>query len=142
MDGAEGKTCCFIGHGQIDFDEAFLQTLKNLLKKLVEEEKVTQFLFGEDTPFERECRKAFQKASFSNVQEKVLDKKRAALGRINKYYQMLDCSDYAVFYYDDRLHSGKEFCLQKEGIAFAISYAYQKKRTGAKLTIINLHREI
>ena len=66
---------------------------------------------------------------------------------IERNQDMINASDYCVFYYNEnylppkRKHSKHDISeyQPKSGTAIVFNYAYQKKRSGKNLTIINLY---
>ena len=50
------NTCCFIGHRTIDETEELKSRLKEIIEKLIIDEKVDTFLFGSKSRFNSLCR--------------------------------------------------------------------------------------
>ena len=49
------KTCCFIGHRKIEITEKLVLTIRNIIQRLIKDEKVNTFAFGSRSEFNDLC---------------------------------------------------------------------------------------
>ena len=49
------KTCCFIGHRNVEDTEELRQKIRETVEKLINDEDVTLFLFGSRSDFDSIC---------------------------------------------------------------------------------------
>ncbi|MGN0448235.1 MAG: SLOG family protein [Acutalibacteraceae bacterium] len=89
------NTCCFIGHRTIDETEELKSKLKEIIEKLIIDEKVDTFLFGSKSRFNSLCREIV-----TEIKEKYPHIKRIYV-RAEFPYISDDYKNYLLEYYDD-----------------------------------------
>ena len=149
---------CFIGHRNIEVNEELLSSLKETIKKLINN-GATTFLFGSKSQFDNLCwdivtsfkpqypeikriyvRSAFQHLSKSYTkylleyyEETYFPPKLENAGKysyVERNYEMIDKSNFCVFYYNANYTPLKK---RNSGTKIAYDYAVKKKKN-----IINL----
>lgn len=148
----EKNTCCFFGHRKIFITECLVESLQNEIEKLIKEKKVKTFLFGSRSEFDDLCHKVvselkekysdivriYVRAEFpyindeyekylSNRYEESYDpEKIKGAGKasyIERNYEMIDKSEYCIFYYDEEYVPIRG---KKSGTKIAYEYAKKK----------------
>lgn len=161
MEYEKEKTCCFIGHRNIENEQEIKEKLKDETDKLINKEKVCCFLFGSKSEFDDLCydtvtkikekyhhikriyvraeypyiNEEYRKHIMQRYEETYYPEKIKGAGKasyIERNYEMLNKSKYCIFYYDEKYVPGKG---KKSGTKIAYEYA---KRKG--LCIINLKK--
>lgn len=147
------KTCCFIGHREIEETEELKGYLYETIEKLITNEKVDTFLFGSKSAFNSLCydqvtdlkekypfiRRIFIRAEYPVINNDYLKllhkfyentyypKEVEGSGKtayIKRNCKMIDESDFCVFYYKENCLSQK----RKSGTKIAFDYATRKKK--------------
>lgn len=155
-------TCCFIGHRKIEETPALIQRLTDIIQMLIEEKGVHTFLFGDKSEFNSLClsvvtawketyphiQRIYVRAAYpwvSDTYKKYLldsyddtyyptaieNSGKAAYVERNR--QMLDRSDFCVFYYDEsylpprRKSSKKDMCTYQPKSGTRLAYLYAEK---------------
>ena len=146
-------TCCFLGHRTICETDELRTQLYNTIEKLIENYGVTAFLFGSKSRFNSLCyeitteikkkyshiQRIYVRAEFPDIEEEY---KKYLLGYyectyfpncarnsgksvyIKRNREMIDKSEYCVFYYNKLL----EPTNRNSGTKIAYKYAIKKKR--------------
>lgn len=172
----EGKVCCFIGHRNVEKTPKLREKLTNTVRWLITEKGVDKFLFGSKSNFDdfsqevvKELReeypyikRVYVRMYYPELGEPYIGYilrdfedtymperiEKAGVARyVERNQEMIDGSDYCVFYYDGnykpprRKYSKRSVgdYQPKSGTKVAFDYAIQKKRCGKDLTIINLY---
>ena len=143
--------CCFIGHREIEETEELREKLKNIIEGLITSKGVDTFLFGSKRRFNSLChglvtelktkypniKRVYVRAEYQNIDDDYKEYllslyedtyyPEKAVGRavyIERNREMIDKSEYCVFYYrKDLLPTDR-----KSGTLAALSYAVCKKR--------------
>ena len=152
------NACCFLGHRKIDKPEEIQSQLTTIIEELIVDEKVDTFLFGSKSQFNSLCqetvseikkkhphiKRIYVRAEYPYINEsyknyllrhyeetyypeKILKAGKSTY--IKRNYEMIDNSNYCIFYYDE--HNLPN--IRKSGTKIALDYA--KKRCK---NIINL----
>lgn len=152
------NTCCFIGHRTIDETEELKSKLKEIIEKLIIDEKVDTFLFGSKSRFNSLCReivteikekyphikRIYVRAEFPYISD---DYKNCLLeyyddtyypehiigagkaAYVERNYEMINNSRFCIIYYDEQ----KAPTTRKSGTEIALNYAIEQGKQ-----IINL----
>ncbi len=155
----ENLVCCFIGHRKITETEDLKSRLWDLIENLIINKNVTTFLLGSKSEFNELCvnlliqakekyphiKRVYVRAEYPNINEqykkyllKFCDEtyfsKKLTNARRNVYvqrnYEMIDKSDFCIFYYNEQLSPVK----RKSGTKIALDYAIKKKKIIFNLT--------
>lgn len=147
------KTCCFIGHRNINETEEVKTKLYNEIQRLITEEKVDTFLFGSRSSFDRLCleivskikekyphiRRIYVRAEFPVINDDYLTyllksyddtyypEKLLGAGRavyVERNYEMINQSRFCIMYYDEQ----NLLNSRKSGTKTALDYAMKKSR--------------
>ena len=156
------KTCCFFGHRKINETEELKSKLKEIIEKLIVDEKVDTFLFGSKSRFNSLClelvteikekyphiKRIYVRAEYPYISD---DYKKYLLesyedtyypeniigsGRaayVERNYEMINKSLFCVVYYDEP----NSPTARKSGTKIALDYAVRHKKA-----IINLLDDI
>ena len=172
------KACSFFGHRDTEQTEELKEKIRVTVERLIVEEGVDTFLFGSHSKFDELCllivsrlkekysnikrgyirsqylciEKDYEEYLFLFYDDAIMPSRLNSAGRavyIERNQEMIDRSDYCVFYYDSRYYPPKRKHLRnnlteyqtKSGTQMAFDYAYQKKRCGRLVEIINLRDE-
>ena len=124
------KSCCFFGHRKIEITDTFKITLYNTIKKLIIEENVSIFYFGNKSQFNDICysvvcelkklyphiKRVYVRAQFpvisKNYEAYLLEKyeetyyphrviNAGKASYIKRNYEMIENSTFCVIYYDE-----------------------------------------
>ena len=144
------KTCCFIGHREIEEKERLSKKLTEIIENLILKENVTKFIFGSKSRFDTLCyeivtklkerypyiERVYIRAEFSEIGDKykayLLEKyedtyfSQKAFGKasyIERNKEMIEKSDFCIIYF-------KEDLLKpyKSGTKIAFDYAIKKNK--------------
>ena len=155
------KSCCVIGHREIERVENLIKDLKLVISQLIAEKGVRIFYFGSRSEFNKICYDVITqlKTEYTDIKRIYV---RAEYTLTNDVYEKHLQEKYEdSFYYDDDLKTGRlsyikrnefiinasDFCLfyfnsnykpqtnTKSGTAIAYNYALKKSKT-----IINLYK--
>lgn len=147
------NTCCFFGHRTINETEELKTKLLEIIEELIAKKQVDTFLFGSKSQFNSLCIKAVTKikekyphikrvyvrAEYPHITkdyknyllksyedtyypEKIVNSGRAAY--VERNYEMIDNSNYCVFYYNPAFTPLK----RKSGTKIALDYAIKKSK--------------
>ena len=147
-------TCCFIGHREINESEELKKQLREVIEKLIGEEKVYTFLFGSKSRFDSLClelvtetkekyphiKRVYVRAEYPYISEKY--KKYLLESYDDTYYpekikgagkaayvkrncEMIKQSRICVFYYDKSYNPA----TRNSGTKMALDYALKHKKT-------------
>lgn len=145
------NTCCFIGHRTINETDALKAKLTETIEGLITREQVDTFLFGGKGAFDRLChalvtalrgkyphiKRVYVRAEFPLIRDdyrayllqsyedteyprRIMGAGRAAY--VERNYEMIDCSQYCIFYYDGQSVPA----TRKSGTKIALAYAIRK----------------
>ncbi len=152
MSQIETKTACFIGHRKIIETEELKGQLYELLENLILKENVDTFLFGSKSRFNSLCydqvselkekhpyvKRVFVRAEYPDINDSYIEylhkfyedtyypkevERAGKAAYIKRNYEMINKSDFCVFYYN-------EDCLpekRKSGTKLAFDYATGKR---------------
>jgi len=124
------KTCSFFGHRNTESTPTLCENLKNVVVRLIKEQKVKKFLFGSKSKFNSLCldivteikveypdiklvyvRSAFPYISDSyrdylleSYDDTLIPERVINAGRasyVERNQEMIDASDFCIFYYDE-----------------------------------------
>lgn len=147
------KTCCFIGHKEIEETEELKGQLYEIVEKLITNEKVDTFLFGSKSDFNNLCyeqvsdlkekfpfiKRVFMRAEYPVINDNYLmflqkfyentyyPKEVEGAGKaayIKRNCKMIDESDFCIFYYNERKFPQK----RNSGTKIALDYAKRKAK--------------
>lgn len=148
------KVCCFIGHRKIEINEELINNLSNLIKTLILEKGVYNFLFGSRSDFDSLCYKLVSKLKekypyltrifvrgeyeyincnyknylLKSFEDTFFPDKVHGAGRLSYVLRneaMIDKSDYCIFYYKEDY---TPITKSRSGTKLALDYAKQKKK--------------
>lgn len=152
------KTCCFIGHRNINETEELKSKLCEIIKKLIVENSVDIFLFGSKSRFNSLCqetvtqikekyphiKRVYVRAEYPNIddtykayllenyEDTYYPEKIIGAGRavyIERNYEMINNSHFCIVYYDEQNAPTN----RKSGTKIAIDYAVKQ---GKRIIII------
>ena len=155
MEGKKAITCCVIGHRRVEVTDELRRYLKMTMLKLIANDGVDTFLFGNKGDFDKLCyeaiseirevypnvKRVYVRAEFqeiSNSYEKYLltryeytcyPVKIAKAGRavyVERNYEMIEKSDYAIFYFDEAYTVKSGRYPSKSGTRLAYEFAMKK----------------
>lgn len=147
------KTCCFIGHREIEKTEELTERLHKIIENLILNEKVETFLFGSKSDFNDLCyetvsgikekypfiKRVFIRAEYPEINESYLAYlhkfyedtyyPQVILGSgrcayVKRNQEMIKGSDFCIFYYNEE-YSPK---ARKSGTKLAFDYAKAKNK--------------
>ena len=153
------KTCCFIGHRNINETEALKTALCETMETLITHNGVDRFLFGSKSRFNDLCygivsdikkkyphiRRIYVRAEFPNISESYEEylsgwfeetyypERIVGAGRAvyaERNFEMIDKSDYCLFYCNEEFLPS----TRKSGTKIALDYA---KRNNKKLIVFS-----
>lgn len=158
------KSCCFIGHRKIDNCHNLKDSLKSIIEDLIRIQNVNTFFFGSRSEFDEICylvvtslkekyphiKRIYVRAEFPYIDknyndyllkyyeatyfpESVIRAGKAAY--IERNYEMLDKSDFAIFYYNTSYEPQKKKRSGSSKSGTKIAYEHAKKKN---LRIINV----
>ena len=110
------KVCCVIGHRKIEETQELIDNTKRIIRELIEEDKVTTFLFGSKSQFTNLCYDIITDfvengAYYGLSRIKV----RAEYPIISKdYYEYLKTFYEETYYYDEKLLSNKWSYIKRD----------------------------
>ncbi len=142
------KTCCFIGHRNIEISDNLELRLEQIIEDLITNIGIEIFLFGSKSQFNDLCYEAvnklkkkypFIKRVYVRAEYEIIgdDYKKYLLGKydstyfpksavgagkavyIKRNFEMIDKSYYCVFYHDEN-------CQKRSGTKIAFEYALKK----------------
>lgn len=146
------KTCCFIGHREIEETEELREAVRELVELLISEQGVDTFLFGSRSQFNSLCyelvseikiksphiRRVYVRAEFEHIsdsykayllrdyEDTYFPEKVKGAGRasyIKRNFEMIDESEFCVFCFDEsKTRKGKS------GTKIALDYARKRGR--------------
>lgn len=145
--------CCFLGHREIDENEALTLQVYSIVKKLIEEEKAATFLFGSKSRFNNLCYEQVTKLKeiYPHIKRVYV---RAEFPQISESYKVYLLENYEDTYYPENVFgAGKAvyvmrnrtmidrspFCIvyckkdyvsssRKSGTKLALEYAIKKNK--------------
>ena len=142
------KTCCFIGHREINETETLRGSLRATIENLITEENVDTFLFGSKSRFDSLClelvtearkkymhiKRVWVRADYPEIDDSYREyllelyddtyfpEKLIGAGKaayVKRNYEMIKNSDICVVYYDESaLPAGR-----RSGAGIALAYA-------------------
>lgn len=150
--------CCFIGHRSIPETEELREEISAIIEKLIVEGGVSVFLFGSKSRFNSLCLELVTKMKenypfikriyvrsvypliedwYENYLLRLFDEtifpKRVEGNHKASYvirnYEMIDMSDFCVFYFNEKLVPKN----RKSGTKIALAYAQKKQQVIIKL---------
>ena len=153
------KTCCFFGHRKINETEALKSKLKEIIEKLIVDEKVDTFLFGSKSRFNSLCqvtvtelkekyphiKRIYVRAEYPDIDEQYTNyllevfedtyypehiRNSGKASYVERNYEMIDKSHYCIVYYDEQSAP----TTRKSGTKIAIDYAIKK---GKQITVLS-----
>ena len=160
------NNCCFIGHRKINTSAVLIDKLTNVISDLIVNNNVKEFLFGSKSEFDDLCykivtqlkekhpyiKRVYARANYDEIDkkyqehllqyfedsycsEKVVNSGR--LSYIKRNQDMIEKSDYCIFYYDSSYvptvkkmsrHNINVF-QPNSGTRVAFEYALKKRKT-------------
>ena len=152
------NVCCFFGHRKIIETEELKSNLKEIIEKMIIENRVDTFIFGSKSQFDSLClklvteiktkyphiKRIYVRAEYPFIDEQyknyLLEKyedtfypeKIRAVGKaayVERNFEMINQSKYCVFYYDEHLAP----CIRNSGTKIALDYAIKQ---GKELIIV------
>ena len=144
-------TCCFLGHRNITETKELKLKLFNIIKKLIEDEKVDTFLFGSKSQFNSLCleivteikekhphiKRVYVRAEYpyisehykncllENYEDTYYPENILNSGKaayVERNYKMIDDSHFCIVYYDEQ----NPPTTRKSGTKIALDYAMKK----------------
>ena len=129
MENLKFQTCCFFGHREIEENEELVLKLKLEIEKLIDEKRVSIFLFGSNSRFDDLCyriisqlkeryshiKRVYVRASYADIgrgyerylatkyEESYCPEKIRRAGRasyVERNKEMIDKSSFCIIYYD------------------------------------------
>lgn len=154
------NTCCFFGHRIINETEDLISKLKEMIEKLIIDEKVSVFLFGSKSRWNDLClelvteikekyphiKRVYVRAEYPDINEQYKSylletyeetyypEKIIGAGRVayvERNYEMIDNSDFCIVYY----HEPNAPTTRKSGTKIALDYAIKKGKYIMKMPI-------
>ncbi len=158
------KSCCFIGHRELSDTHNLKDSLQIIIENLIKMQNVDTFFFGSRSEFDELCyfvvtslkekypqiKRIYVRAEFPYINknynnhllkyyeatyfpESVMHAGKAAY--IERNYDMLDKSDFAIFYYNPSYEVQKKKNAQSSKSGTKTAYEYAKKKN---MSIINV----
>lgn len=147
------NTACFFGHRTINETEELKSKLKEIIEKLIMDEKVDTFLFGSKSRFNNLClelvteikekyphiKRVYVRAEYPDINEQYTNyllesyedtyypEHIIGSGRaayVERNYEMIDKSHYCIVYYDEP----NAPTTRKSGTKIALDYAIKQGR--------------
>lgn len=147
------KTCCFFGHRKINETEELKSKLKEIIEKLIVDEKVNTFLFGSKSRFNSLClelvtkikekyphiKRIYVRAEYPDINEQYTNyllesyegtyypehiRSSGRAAYVERNYEMIDKSHYCIVYYD----KPNAPTIRKSGTKIALDYAVKHKK--------------
>ena len=145
------KTCCFFGHRTINETEELKSKLKEIIEKLIVDEKVDTFLFGSKSRFNSLClelvteikekhphiKRIYVRAEYPYINEQYTNylfesyedtyypehiRSSGRAAYVERNYEMINKSNYCIVYYDEP----NAPTTRKSGTKIALNYAVKK----------------
>ncbi len=145
------NTCCFIGHKKIFETEQLKLQLREIIEKLIVEEKVDTFFFGSKSRFNSLCleivtkikekyphiKRVYVRAEYQYISEdykkylledyedSYYPEKIRGSGRaayVERNYEMINNSNFCIMYYDKQIAPTS----RKSGTRIALDYAIKQ----------------
>ena len=152
------KTCCFFGHRKINETEALKSKLKEIIEKLIVDEKVDTFLFGSKSRFNSLCqvtvtelkekyphiKRIYVRAEYPDINEQYTNyllesyedtyypdhiRNSGKAAYVERNYEMINKSHFCIVYYDEQ----NAPTTRKSGTKIALDYAIEK---GKQITVL------
>ena len=124
------KTCCFIGHRNVEGTPALRERLKGVVRRLITEKGVSRFLFGSKSLFDDLClevvtelreeyphiKRVYVRTCYTELGEQYTEyllglyedtylpegvEKAGRAAYVERNQEMIKASEYCVFYYDE-----------------------------------------
>lgn len=148
------NTCCFLGHRTIEISDTLKIYLYNIIEKLIVENNVDTFYFGNNSQFNDLCydiicqlkttysyiKRVYVRSHFPEINDTYKDylleryeesyyfSEKHNIGKvayIKRNYEMINKSDFCVFYLNNQYFLTKS----KSGTKLAYEYARKNKKT-------------
>ena len=169
------KTCSFFGHRDTLQTEELKEKVRETVERLILEEGVDTFLFGSRSKFDDLChivvtelkekypniKRIYMRSQYSYLDKQYKDyllksyddttmpprvEKAGRASYVERNQEMIDVSDFCVFYYNPdylpskRKHSKKSAIeyQPKSGTALAFEYVSNRKRAGKIIAVFNI----
>lgn len=152
------NTCCFFGHRTINETEELKSKLKEIIEKLIVDEKVDTFLFGSKSRFNSLCqetvtelkekyphiKRIYVRAEYPDINEQYTNyllesyedtyypdhiRNSGKAAYVERNYEMINKSLFCVVYYDEQ----NAPTTRKSGTKIALDYAIEK---GKQITVL------
>ena len=147
------KTCCFIGHRTINETEELKLKLVEIIEKLIVDENIDTFLFGNKSRFNSLClelvteikekyshiKRVYVRAEYTNIddsykayllesyEDTYFPEKIIGAGKasyVERNCEMINNSHFCTFYYDEQ----NAPTTRKSGTKIALDYAIKQKK--------------
>ncbi|MBQ8747797.1 MAG: DUF1273 family protein [Clostridia bacterium] len=148
------STCCFFGHRTINETEELKTKLREVIERLIVDEKVDTFLFGSKSRFDSLCldlvseikeqyphiKRVYVRAEFPVITDRYkayllgiyedtyYPEKIIGAGKgvyVERNYEMIDRSRFCIVYYDEP----NAPAIRKSGTKIALDYAVKQKKS-------------
>ena len=148
------STCCFFGHRTINETEELKTKLREVIERLIVDEKVDTFLFGSKSRFDSLCldlvseikeqyphiKRVYVRAEFPVITDRYkayllgiyedtyYPEKIIGAGKgvyVERNYEMIDRSRFCIVYYDEP----NAHAIRKSGTKIALDYAVKQKKS-------------
>lgn len=152
------KKCCFIGHRDIVLNDLLIKNIKYVIEKLIILKDVKVFLFGSNSRFDDICydivselqkkyeiKRVYVRSQYQFISDQYKNYilsfyedtyfsnksiKAGKIAHIKRNEQMIDESDFCVFYYNKNYNiKDKENHILNSGTYIAFKYAIKRKKT-------------
>ncbi len=103
------KTCCFIGHREIEESRDLRKTISDIVENLIKNEGVDTFLFGSKSEFNSLCYElvTLLKEKYPHIKRIYV---RAEYPSINEDYERYLLERYEESYYPERIQNSGRAC--------------------------------
>ena len=147
------QTCCFFGHRKINETEELKSKLKEIIEKLIVDEKVDTFLFGSKSRFNSLClelvteikekyphiKRIYVRAEYPYISEHYKNyllesyedtyypehvRSSGRAAYVERNYEIIDKSKFCIVYYDE-LNAPT---TRKSGTKIALDYTIKRKK--------------
>ena len=147
------QTCCFFGHRKINETAELKSKLKEIIEKLIVDEKVDTFLFGSKSRFNSLClelvteikekyphiKRIYVRAEYPYINEQYTNyllesyedtyypehiRSSGRAAYVERNYEVIDNSYYCIVYYDEQ----NAPTTRKSGTKIALDYAIKSKK--------------